>query len=103
MFFLFVISECYDIAKDQWTILSPSIQGQSEAPAVKCGKRIFILGGYSWDQHSFQETIQCYDLEEDRWQVMGLKLPEPMTGLVACQLKLPIQLMEANQYPAHGC
>ena len=96
-------TECYDVSKDMWTVLSPSIQGQSEAPAVKCGKRIFILGGYSWDLHSFQETIQRYDLEEDKWQVMSLKLPEPMTGLVACQLKLPLQLFEGNQYPAHGC
>ena len=96
-------TECYDVNKDQWTVLSPAIQGQSEAPAVKCGKCVFILGGYSWDLHSFQETIQRYDLEDDKWQVMSLKLPEPMTGLVACHLKLPLTLYESNQYPAHGC
>ena len=37
-------TECYDVTEDQWTILTPSIQGQSEAPAVKCHNKIFILG-----------------------------------------------------------
>lgn len=49
-------TEVYDIDCDKWTTLSPSLHGQSEAPAVKCDGRIYILGGYSWDAHSFQVT-----------------------------------------------
>jgi hypothetical protein len=49
-------TELYDIECDKWTTLSPSLHGQSEAPAVKCDGRIYILGGYSWDAHSFQVT-----------------------------------------------
>ena len=40
----------------------------------------------------FQDTIQCYDLEKDSWSVVDSKLPEPMTGVVACHLKLPLHL-----------
>jgi len=47
-------TEVYDIDSDKWITLSPSLNGQSEAPAVKCDGRIYILGGYSWDAHSFQ-------------------------------------------------
>jgi len=47
-------TEMYDICLDSWTTLSPSLHGQSEAPAVQCDSRIYILGGYSWDAHSFQ-------------------------------------------------
>jgi len=49
-------TEMYDIGCDSWTTLTPSLHGQSEAPAVQCDGRIYILGGYSWDAHSFQVT-----------------------------------------------
>jgi len=87
-----LMTECYSVELDQWTILSPALHGQSEAPAVKCSTKIYILGGYSWDAQSFQDTIQCYDLEKDSWSVVDSKLPEPMTGVVACHLKLPLHL-----------
>jgi len=50
-------TEMYDIGADSWTTLSPSLHGQSEAPAVQCDRWIYILGGYSWDAHSFQ--VNC--------------------------------------------
>ena len=87
-------TECYDIELDQWSVLTRSLQGQSEAPAVKCGTKLYILGGYSWDAHSFQETLQSYDMEADTWQLMETKLTEPMTGVVACHVKLPLKLYE---------
>lgn len=97
-----VMTESYDVELDQWTILSPCLQGQSEAPAVKHGSKIFILGGYSWDLHSFQDTIQCYDLESDQWEVLDLHLPEPMTGVVACSVRLPLTMYDHSivQYSA---
>ena len=49
-----LMTECYSVELDQWTILSPALHGQSEAPAVKCSTKIYILGGYSWDAQSFQ-------------------------------------------------
>lgn len=89
-----MMTEAYDIEMDEWTILSASLQGQSEAPAVRCENKIFILGGYSWDAHSFQDSVQAYDLENDSWEMMKTKLPEPMTGVVACHIKLPQRLFE---------
>jgi len=53
-------TEMYDIGCDSWTTLSPSLHGQSEAPAVQCDSRIYILGGYSWDAHSFQVTASSF-------------------------------------------
>ena len=52
-----VTTEMYDIDTDKWTTVSSSLHGQSEAPAVKCDNRMYILGGYSWDAHSFQ--VKC--------------------------------------------
>lgn len=35
-----MMTECYDIDSDEWTILSSATQGQSEAPAVKCDGKV---------------------------------------------------------------
>ena len=94
-----MMTECYDIETDEWTILSSSLHGQSEAPAVQCDSKIYILGGYSWDAHSFQDTVQGYDLETDTWELMKTKLPEPMTGVVACHVKLPQRLFDDYNTP----
>jgi N-acetylneuraminic acid mutarotase len=90
-------TEYYDIHLDQWTVVKASPHGQSEAPAVKCGNKIYILGGYSWDAHSFQDTIQSYDMDDNAWEIVPTKLPEPMTGVVACHIKLPLKLYEESQ------
>lgn len=41
-----------------------------------------------------QDTVQSYDLENDTWELMKTKLPEPMTGVVACRVRLPQRLFE---------
>ena len=42
-----ITGECYDVTTNQWTELTPcdSTGGQSFAPAVVNGDKIFILGG----------------------------------------------------------
>ena len=90
--------ETYDVETDQWTILSEAGQGQSEAPAVQIKNQLFILGGYSWNMHSFLDLVQCYDLDKDKWETLDVRLPEPMTGGVACSLQLPNKLFD--QYAA---
>lgn len=49
--------ECYNVETDQWSHLSSATFGQSEAPALLYGSQLYILGGYSWNQHSFQVII----------------------------------------------
>ena len=93
--------EIYCPETDQWTMLMSISQGQSEAPAVFRKERVYILGGYSWNGHSFQDIVQCYDIEEDEWSVLDLKLPESMTGALACCVQLPLKLYDkyANVAP----
>ena len=71
-----------------------SLLGQSEVPAVQCDNKIFILSGYSWDAHSFHETIQMYDLDTNAWELSKNKLPEPMTGVVARHVKLKQRMFD---------
>lgn len=86
--------ETYDVETNQWTILSEAGQGQSEAPAVQVNNQLYILGGYSWNMHSFLDLVQCYDLDKDKWETLDVRLPEPMTGGVACCLQLPTKLFD---------
>ena len=96
-------AESYDIETDQWTVLSASLRGQSEAPAVTWRDRLYIVGGYSWNSHSFQRFIQAYDIREDRWRHLNsnMMLPEPMTGVVACYLQLPLRVFENAEFAEH--
>ena len=96
-------AESYDIETDQWTVLSASLRGQSEAPAVTWRDRLYIVGGYSWNSHSFQRFIQAYDIREDRWRHLNsnMMLPEPMTGVVACSLQLPLRVFENAEFAEH--
>ncbi len=34
------------------------------------------------------------EIDEDSWELLDVKLPEPMTGLVACYAKLPLKMFE---------
>ena len=93
-------AESYDVELDQWTVVTTHAatppRGQSEAPAVLCGARLYILGGYSWDAHSFQDIVQCYNLDVDDWRPTDAVLPEAMTGVVACCVKLPSKMFERD-------
>lgn len=94
-------TECYDIETDQWTIVKPSVLGQSEAPSVMADSKLYILGGYSWNSRSFQSSIQCYDIENEVWTVNESHLEEPLTGVVSCYTKLPLSMFE-EQEPLYG-
>ena len=89
-------TECYNTEIDQWTIVAPMPQGQSEAPVVRYGSKIFILGGYSWDINNFQDIIQTYDMEKDDWSVEERRLHDRMTGVVACNIKLPLRMISQS-------
>ena len=90
-------TESYDVELDQWTVLSPAPLGQSEAPAVKCANKVYILGGYSWDIHSFQDIIQGFDVEKEVWEETDVVLPEAMTGVVATYVRLPVRMYNEHK------
>nr|KAF6410247.1 kelch like family member 36 [Rousettus aegyptiacus] len=64
-------------------------------PAVWEG-RIYILGGYSWENTAFSKTVQVYDLEKDKWS-KGTDLPKAIAGVSACVCALKPRLEDKKK------
>ncbi|CAJ0927821.1 unnamed protein product [Ranitomeya imitator] len=68
---------------DQWTRVAPLLQPNSESGAAVLDNKIYILGGYSWENTAFSRTVQIYDKERKKW-VKGTDLPKTVAGVSAC-------------------
>ncbi|XP_075045464.1 kelch-like protein 36 [Mixophyes fleayi] len=75
--------ECYSPQCDQWTRIAPLIQPNSESGVAVLDNKIYILGGYSWENTLFSRTVQIYDKEKKKW-VKGMDLPKTVAGVSAC-------------------
>ncbi|MGH0162733.1 UNVERIFIED_CONTAM: hypothetical protein FKN15_068085 [Acipenser sinensis] len=82
------VTECYCPLSDQWTELSPLPVGHSQHGAAALGNKIYIMGGFSWEEERFLNTVHVYSCETDTWST-GPELPRPLVGLSSGTLTLP--------------
>ncbi|MGH0127112.1 UNVERIFIED_CONTAM: hypothetical protein FKN15_052662 [Acipenser sinensis] len=82
------VTECYCPLSDQWTELSPLPVGHSQHGAAALGNKIYIMGGFSWEEERFLSTVHVYSCETDTWST-GPELPRPLVGLSSGTLTLP--------------
>ncbi|OCT84496.1 kelch-like protein 36 [Xenopus laevis] len=75
--------ECYSPQCNQWTRIAPLLQPNSESGVAVLDGKIYILGGYSWENTAFSRTVQVYDKERQKW-VKGTDLPKVIAGVSAC-------------------
>ncbi|XP_053305081.1 kelch-like protein 36 [Spea bombifrons] len=75
--------ECYSPQCNQWTRISPLLQPNSESGVAVLDGKIYILGGYSWENTAFSRTVQLYDKEKNKWS-RGTDLPKAIAGVSAC-------------------
>ncbi|KAM3918504.1 kelch-like protein 36 [Leptodactylus fuscus] len=75
--------ECYSPQCDQWTQVAALLQPNSESGVAVLDNKIYILGGYSWENTTFSRTVQIYDKERKKW-VKGTDLPKTVAGVSAC-------------------
>lgn len=75
--------ESYSPQCNQWTQVAPLFQANSESGVAVWEGRIYILGGYSWEDTTFSRTVQVYDKEKNKWH-KGIDLPKAIAGVSAC-------------------
>ncbi|XP_077998725.1 kelch-like protein 31 [Glandiceps talaboti] len=83
--------ECYSDEAADWVTVSPMLTGLSMSGVSVLGetyKKIYIIGGYNGRSRQREKDIQCYNMEEDEWDVVG-ELPEPLLRTACCTLTLP--------------
>ncbi|XP_075571234.1 kelch-like protein 36 isoform X2 [Pelecanus crispus] len=75
--------ESYSPQCNQWTRVAPLLQANSESGVAVWEGKIYILGGYSWEETVFSKTVQVYDKEKNKWY-KGTDLPKSIAGVSAC-------------------
>ncbi|XP_068580149.1 kelch-like protein 36 [Cebidichthys violaceus] len=75
--------ESYDPRGGQWTRVAPLLLPNSEAGLAVWVGRIYVLGGYSWENMVFSRATQVYDPDEGSWS-RGPDLPKCIAGASAC-------------------
>ncbi|XP_007507826.1 kelch-like protein 13 isoform X5 [Monodelphis domestica] len=77
--------EYYSPALDQWTPIAAMLRGQSDVGVAVFENKIYVVGGYSWNNRCMVEIVQKYDPEKDEWHKV-FDLPESLGGIRACTL-----------------
>lgn len=77
--------EYYLPSLDLWTTISPMLRGQSDVGVAVFESKIYVVGGYSWNNRCMVEIVQKYDPEKDEWHKV-FDLPESLGGIRACTL-----------------
>uniref|UniRef100_A0A7N4NNC7 BTB domain-containing protein n=1 Tax=Sarcophilus harrisii TaxID=9305 RepID=A0A7N4NNC7_SARHA len=77
--------EYYLPALDQWTPIAAMLRGQSDVGVAVFEDKIYVVGGYSWNNRCMVEIVQKYDPEKDEWHKV-FDLPESLGGIRACTL-----------------
>ncbi|XP_066544268.1 kelch-like protein 23 [Amia ocellicauda] len=71
------ITDCYDPEKEEWKQMSAMKERRMECGAVVMNGCIFVTGGYSYSKGTYLQSIEKYDPEQDRWEIVG-SLPSAM-------------------------
>ncbi|KAJ7311876.1 hypothetical protein JRQ81_006191 [Phrynocephalus forsythii] len=82
--------ESYNPPCNQWTRVAPLLQANSESGVATWEGKIYILGGYSWEEMVFSRTVQVYNKDKNRWQ-KATDLPKAIAGVSACVCALKTQ------------
>jgi len=77
--------EYYSPILDQWTPIAAMLRGQSDVGVAVFENKIYVVGGYSWNNRCMVEIVQKYDPDKDEWHKV-FDLPESLGGIRACTL-----------------
>uniref|UniRef100_A0A8C8Z3R1 Kelch-like protein 36 n=1 Tax=Prolemur simus TaxID=1328070 RepID=A0A8C8Z3R1_PROSS len=88
--------EAYSPQCNQWTRVAPLLHANSESGVAVWEGRIYILGGYSWENTAFSKTVQVYDREANKWS-KGIDLPKAIAGVSACVCALKPRLEDKKK------
>ena len=82
-------TEVFDIATNQWTELSSTPIPVFSPCVTLLDNMVYVFGGENLDLRQRVNAIQAYDLKEDKWLVLGARLPKGIAYGSACALRVP--------------
>ena len=80
--------ERYDVAKNQWSLLSPSTKKRYAASSVVCKEysKIYLFGGRSDNHNMMMEDIEEYDIKTNSWRVVKLQTQSQWVPVEVCSV-----------------
>lgn len=69
--------ESYDIAMDQWTVITSLPRLSSCLSAITVGKLILCFGGYTFSFCRYVDMVQVYNTENNSWKTFKLHMNIP--------------------------
>jgi len=88
--------EYYLTSTNQWTSVAPMLTGQSDVGVAVFKERIYVTGGYSWNNRCMVDIVQCYDPELNKWS-KTFNLPAALGGVRACTLTVLPRLINQSR------
>ncbi|XP_030064772.1 kelch-like protein 23 [Microcaecilia unicolor] len=70
-------TDCYDPEKNEWREMAHTMERRMECGAVAVNGFIYVTGGYSYSKGTYLQSIEKYDPECDKWEVVS-NLPSAM-------------------------
>ncbi|XP_061413937.1 ectoderm-neural cortex protein 1-like [Lethenteron reissneri] len=77
--------ERYNPATNSWSMVAPLREGVSNAAVVSTREQLYVFGGTGGVSRERSPRVQCYQLEENRWSIIGA-CPQPWRHTSACLL-----------------
>ncbi|XP_007669391.2 kelch-like protein 23 isoform X1 [Ornithorhynchus anatinus] len=71
------ITEYYDPEQNVWREIAPMMERRMECGAVVMNGCIYVTGGYSYSKGTYLQSIEKYNPELNKWEIVG-NLPSPM-------------------------
>lgn len=71
------IAECYDQEQNEWREIAPMMERRMECGAVIMHGCIYVTGGYSYSKGTYLQSIEKYDPDLNKWEIVG-NLPSAM-------------------------
>ncbi|XP_005997689.1 kelch-like protein 23 isoform X1 [Latimeria chalumnae] len=71
------ITDYYDPEKNEWKQMAQMMERRMECGAAVLNGCIYLTGGYSYSKGAYLQSIEKYDPEQDKWEIVG-NLPSAM-------------------------
>ena len=84
--------ECYDVKTNQWSLLAEGCPRLSGIASCLIGSRVYMVGGFTYDDNKKRKEVMSYDIENDEWHVVA-HLHTPAMSVPCCALSLPRNLL----------
>ena len=82
--------EAYDATLNQWNMISNNLVPRSYAGIAAFDTSLLVCGGE--DSGNFHDTVECYDIEKDRWEIVD-KMPRVEKFVDCCPMFMSKDLL----------